>query len=389
MMKSLIVDDEINVRDVIRFLGQWEKHGITNILEASNGQEAKTIIEKEEPEIIFTDIKMPGTSGMEMIEWLDSISYPGKVIFITGYNDYSFMRKAIKYSSFDYLLKPIEEEPFNHVLSEAVESWKQDEAVRCTKEGEDVQKLRIDQTLTAACMGEDFSYELIESSLPLAEQYEMTLLSFYHMHQPDSYMEALSKQLIQQALGRVFKLHHDHNLYLVLTICDEWLTAEEWMSKQLDIPVRLVSEKVISSLHEIPKAFQHLQAALETHRYRTIHKLNDLDAARRIKDIVSYVDTYYMEELSLERLSNLFFFSREHISRKFKQESGISLSKYVTKLRINQAKHWLRQSEESIYSISLMLGYKDEKYFSKLFKKEVGQTPFDYRNEMNPQIASR
>ncbi|WP_101845634.1 response regulator [Halobacillus sp. Marseille-P3879] len=386
-MKSLIVDDEINVREVIRFLGEWEKHGITDILEAGNGKEAKAIIEKEQPEIIFTDIKMPGMSGLEMIEWLDSISYPGKVIFITGYNDYTFMRKAIKYSSFDYLLKPIEEEPFNQVLSEAVESWKQEEAVRSIEEGKE--KLQIDQSVTAACMGEDFPLEIIQSSLPSAEHYEMTLLSFYHMHQPDPYMEALSEKLVLQKLGRVYKLHHAQNLYLVLTVPEEWLTAEEWMSRKLDIPVRLVSEEIISSLHEMPQTFKQLQTALETHGYRSIHKLNDLDAARRMKDIVSYVDTYYMEDLSLERLANLFFFSREHISRKFKQETGMPLSKYVTKLRIDQAKCWLRKTQESIYSISLMLGYQDEKYFSKLFKKEVGLTPFEYRSERNPQTISR
>jgi two-component system response regulator YesN len=114
--------------------------------------------------------------------------------------------------------------------------------------------------------------------------------------------------------------------------------------------------------------------------FRSIHRLDDLDVARRIEDIVSYVEKYYMEELSLEKLSNVFFLSREHISRKFKQKTGMLLSKYVTKLRTDQAKRWLRETEKSIYSISLMLGYQDEKYFSKLFKKVVGMTPFEYRN---------
>ncbi len=73
--------------------------------------------------------------------------------------------------------------------------------------------------------------------------------------------------------------------------------------------------------------------------------------------------------------------SREHISRKFKQVTGLTLSKYVTKLRIDQAKYWLRETDETIYTISLMLGYQDEKYFSKLFKKITSYTPFEYRNE--------
>jgi two-component system response regulator YesN len=99
-----------------------------------------------------------------------------------------------------------------------------------------------------------------------------------------------------------------------------------------------------------------------------------------MEDIVSYVKTYYMEDLSLEKLSNVFFLSREHISRKFKQETGMTLSKYITELRISQAKSWLQETDKSIYSISTMLGYQDEIYFSKLFKKVVGMTPFEFRN---------
>lgn len=57
----------------------------------------------------------------------------------------------------------------------------------------------------------------------------------------------------------------------------------------------------------------------------------------------------------------------------------MTLSKYVTNLRVRQAKQWLLETAETIHSISLMLGYQDEKYFSKLFKKVVGLTPFEYR----------
>ena len=61
---------------------------------------------------------------------VDANSYPGKVISITGFDDYSFMRKAIKHGSFDYLLKPIENEMLNETLARAVESWKNEEEER-------------------------------------------------------------------------------------------------------------------------------------------------------------------------------------------------------------------------------------------------------------------
>ncbi|CDQ21276.1 two-component system, response regulator YesN [Halobacillus karajensis] len=381
-MKVLIVDDEINVLEVVRFLGEWDKYGITEILEAGEGEEAKGMIKAEKPEIIFTDIKMPGMSGMELIEWLNYISYQGKVIFITGYNDYDFMRKAIKYNSFDYLLKPIEGEAFNKTLKEAVESWKKDE--QKTYPSEDIMddgylKLKIDQMVTDACMGEPFNPNDLQPFLPEADHYEVSLLSFYHMHHADPYIKSLAEKLSKQKLGNAFTLQNDRNLCLVLTVEEEWLNVEEWICEHFDIPLRLVTSKHPQPLNHLFDSYLELQEAMDHHQYRSLHRLADFDTARRMKDIVSYVDTYYMEDLSLEKLSNLFFFSREHISRKFKLETGLPLSKYVTKLRIDQAKAWLRETDETIYSISLMLGYQDEKYFSKLFKKVTGYTPFEFR----------
>ncbi|MFY0760885.1 response regulator [Metabacillus dongyingensis] len=378
-MKALIVDDEFNVRDVLRHLGQWEQYGITKLLEASNGNEAKKWIEKEQPELIFTDIKMPGMTGMELIEWLDSISYPGKVIFITGYNDYSYMRKAIQHSSFDYLLKPIEYEAFNHTLKKSVQAWKDD--FEHAEVLEDAKKLRRNQLATAICLGDRSDADSLAEFLPESAGYELTLLSFYQMHNPDSYIENLSDELMDRRVGNAFSLQTDLNLCLVITICDQWLSVEEYISREFDLPVRLVTGEPIESLSQIRAVFQTLEKKLEEQNFRSIHRLDEIDAARRMEDIVSYVKTYYMEDLSLEKLSNVFFLSREHISRKFKQETGMTLSKYITELRICQAKSWLQETDKSIYSISTMLGYQDEIYFSKLFKKVVGMTPFEFRKE--------
>lgn len=378
-MKALIVDDEFNVRDVIRHLGEWEKHGITKLLEAGNGKEAKKWIEKEKPELIFTDIKMPGMSGMELIEWLHSISYPGKVVFITGYNDYSYMRKAIQHSSFDYLLKPIEYEAFNHTLEKSVQAWIDD--FQHAEVLEAAKKLRRNQVATSICLGDRTDAESLAEFLPEADDYELTLLSFYQMHQPEPYIQKQSEELMNRRLGNAFHLQTDLNLCLVITTPNQWLSAEEWISSEFDIPVRLVEGESAISLTDVRTSFQELLKKLENQEFRSIHRLDELDAARRMEDIVSYVDTYYMEDLSLEKLSNVFFLSREHISRKFKQETGMTLSKYMTDLRIKQAKAWLRETDKTIYSISTMLGFQDEIYFSKLFKKVVGMTPFEFRKE--------
>lgn len=382
-MKALIVDDENNVRKIIRFLGQWEKHGITEIFEAKNGMEAKQMIDLECPEIILTDVKMPKNNGIELIEWLGAISYPGKVIMISGFDDYSYMRKALQHGCVDYLMKPIEDELLNEALTSAINAWKLEEEERRNVESgfyEEVKSFRLNREITSACNGESFDVDAIASSLPQADAYDLTLLYFYQTHHSEPYIQHLSRELDARRLGNVYTLQNDPHVSMILSAVGQFFEVEEWITQQFDIPVRLVSGYSIRSLQEITSSYQSAQRSMAEQNYRAIHRLADLDDARRMQDIVTFVEEHYMEELSLDKLSTRFFLSREHISRRFKQKVGMTLSSYVIQLRINQAKQWLIETDEKMYSIALKLGYQDEIYFSKLFKKHVGKTPIEYRN---------
>lgn len=387
-MKALIVDDESNVRKIIRFLGQWEEHGITEVLEAKNGVEAKALIERECPEIIMTDVKMPQNSGIELIEWLDANAYPGKVIMISGFDDYAFMRTAFKHGCFDYLMKPIEEELLNETLAGAVQAWEKGEEERRHSESgfyEEVKTYRLNREVTSASKGELFDSEEIAMSLPQADAYDLTMMYFYQTHHSGPYLQLLSDELVSREWGNAYALQNDPNVCVILSVHGQFFPIEEWITQHFDIPVRLVSGPSLESLEELPQAFQAAQQAMAEQKFRAIHRLADLDDARRMHDIVAFVDEHYMEELSLDKLSTRFFLSREHISRRFKQEMGMTLSSYVIQLRINQAKRWLSETDEKMYSIALKLGYQDENYFSRLFKKNVGMTPLEYRNDEDNQ----
>ncbi|MHA7136497.1 response regulator transcription factor [Rossellomorea arthrocnemi] len=380
-MKALIVDDERNVRNVLHQLGEWERLGFTEIFEAANGIEALGIIKREEPDIIFTDIKMPKMTGMELIEEINKLSFKGKIILVTGYDDYTFMRKAIQLNSFDYLLKPIEEEAFQAVLEKVVEAVKE-EAAEGIEQGEileEAMRLRGNQIMTAICSGETVSVDTLVPLLPDEREMDMTLLSFYGKQRPEIHIEALDEELRTRKIGRAFAFLDGDSLCIVITVKDQWLYVEEWMSENMTVPVRLVQDKLYS-LGSIRDVFEGLSRELEQNQYRTIRRPDEMETARRVQEIVSYVETYYMEDISLEKLSKVFFLTREHISRTFKKETGMTLSKFVTKLRIDQAQSWLMETEETIYSIATMLGFQDEKYFSKLFKKMTGLTPFEFRS---------
>lgn len=100
-----------------------------------------------------------------------------------------------------------------------------------------------------------------------------------------------------------------------------------------------------------------------------------------IYQIAEYLEKHYRQDLNLQHIADHFYLSREYISRKFKQEFGRNITDFVSNLRMKKAKILLRNPEFKICQIAEMVGYKDEKYFSKVLKKMVGVSPNQYRKK--------
>ncbi|WP_438433853.1 response regulator transcription factor [Gorillibacterium sp. sgz500922] len=98
-----------------------------------------------------------------------------------------------------------------------------------------------------------------------------------------------------------------------------------------------------------------------------------------MREIARYLEENYSRELSLQEIAEHFHLSREYISRRFKQEFGENLSDCLGRIRIGKAKLLLQNPHLRIAQIAEMVGYPDEKYFSKVFKKLAGKTPGEYR----------
>ncbi|WP_159882521.1 response regulator [Paenibacillus puerhi] len=98
-----------------------------------------------------------------------------------------------------------------------------------------------------------------------------------------------------------------------------------------------------------------------------------------IFEIAAYIRNHYHQDITLQEIANHFYLSREYISRKFKQEFGENLSDYLSGIRMEKAKLLLLNPHLRISQIAAMVGYDDEKYFSKVFKKMEGVSPNEYR----------
>ncbi|MEC0228638.1 response regulator [Paenibacillus alba] len=102
-----------------------------------------------------------------------------------------------------------------------------------------------------------------------------------------------------------------------------------------------------------------------------------------IFEIAEFLQKHYHEDITLQDIASRFYLSREYISRKFKQQFEVNLSDYLGEIRMSKAKILLHNPHLRISQVAEMVGYQDEKYFSKVFKKLEGMTPNEYRKTAN------
>lgn len=104
--RVMIVDDESILRTGIKHLCNWSEYGIEIVAEASNGQEALEHMDKAQPHVVITDIVMPIMDGVELTKMIRK-QYPDiKVVVLSSYSEYDYVREVFKYGVTDYLLKP-------------------------------------------------------------------------------------------------------------------------------------------------------------------------------------------------------------------------------------------------------------------------------------------
>ena len=96
MDKVMIIDDEIWVTEVIRNIIDWKKFGFEIVSVCHDGEEAMSVIREIQPELLLTDIRMPGKTGLEIIQEVAEDFREILCVVISGYNDFEYAQSAIK-----------------------------------------------------------------------------------------------------------------------------------------------------------------------------------------------------------------------------------------------------------------------------------------------------
>ncbi len=133
MIRVVIADDEERICQLIIALGEWSRLGVEVAGVAQNGVEALELVRSTAADMLITDIRMPGCSGLELIEQVRKLSPNLKIIIISGYANFEYAQQALKNGVNDYLLKPINKRALNEAverLTGMIQSEQQSRAAR-------------------------------------------------------------------------------------------------------------------------------------------------------------------------------------------------------------------------------------------------------------------
>ncbi len=168
------------------------------------------------------------------------------------------------------------------------------------------------------------------------------------------------------------KEHLKHILVDQIKKINEHLSDEKCNELKEDIGIMM----------ENARHLEDLKRKIDEFAENTIQFLNYRKNSKNILIIEKcreYIDSHYMEDISLEKLARLFYFSPSYFSSFFKNYTGTNVSDFILQVRLQKAKQLLIQTDTRVYDIAAQIGYRDAGYFIRLFKRELGATPEEFR----------
>ena len=414
----VVADDEDELREAVCTMIPWQDYGFLLVGSASNGLDALQLVEKYEPDLLLTDIRMPFISGIELARQVREVRPATNIAFLSGYDDFEYAKQAIQYNIISYMLKPLTLEGLGKELRTIRQKIDAQFAMfRQTASGAEGQDLRV--TMLMPLVLDDYAeqegetraeeyarqcgllrdkedkpyYTVMVSTLLGEDGANETLPSF--VASVDRLAAKYLRSVSFFASGKVITV-----LLGNLSDFDEYLHILTDEIPQMAIRVlgkrcRIGVSRTAHALTALHKAYREAMEALRQGD-RTeggAQFIGDLSPTVKggsllCKRALDTLDQNYMDaNLSLVSLSGILDVSPNHLSACIKKNAGETFINSLIRTRMEAAREMVCTTSLKVQDISQRCGYTDQHYFSYCFKKYCGESPNAMRRRLGMEKA--
>ncbi len=399
MYKLIIADDVEMMRKLLAECIEKCNLGVEIAGIFSDGEYVIEYLQEHEADIIITDIKMPGKTGLDVAEYVYNNRPQTKVIIISAYDEFDYAKQAIRFGVFDYLSKSID-------VRELSDSIRRAKALLDTEKnsaGDDTDLLDIDR----ACFWE----QVILYGEPINEEDFRRLYPKIDLN--GAYITTYTVYLENYKNFRATKWGYESERLIEAIYGAIRLTLEEMGADEVDF-INLGDDKIqIAALHSeglniepervsgnlyslfglnsdysnvISCRLTEISKAADLSRFkenipkepgmdRTDEVINRIEAAKK------YITDNIENIISREDAAHFAGYSESHFSKLFRDITGITVSKYIQNERIKKVTELLN-TDMKIKDIAKKTGYHDSRRMRCNFKIYTGMTPDEYRRRV-------
>lgn len=350
MYHIIIADDEPLIRTGLLYRNNWREMGFEVDALFEDGGDVLKYLEDHRADVLLTDICMYQVSGLAAAAQIRE-RYPWmKIVLLSGYREFEYAREAIRCQVYEYLLKPVDSDAirrvFGNIRRELDEAAHEEQLLRSFGEGEYEQILSLTRAVTGSVLGEGEEAWMAYARLKPAM-----------LNAPAEVREVLVKRLLDQLQTK-----------LVLRAPQ----LAESFSNQL----RAVDLTEPDGAHrQVLELLSRLNDELVSGNFvRPARRAADDSIAKAC----NYINNHLGDEFTYRDVADFVHLSPRHFIRRFRSEMDETFTDYLVRVRIEGAQRLMDEGQASAANVSAAVGYKDDKYFQKLFKKRVGCTPREY-----------
>lgn len=366
MIRTMLVDDEPFILKGLSVLLDWEKQGFSIVKTAENGRQAYEYLKENEVDFIISDIKMPEMTGLDLLERIRTENLSDAYfVILTGFADFDYAQKAIKYNCTDYILKPVDVGNLTEIL----------EKVRLLKQRE---------ITSGTLLNTDSGWKNTDEDTPLKDN---VIICKKELDDLILKINTADHYKIKKSVESLYNRFKEINLnsvsislninYLIFNLIQ--LASEQNAELNQEEALNFISE---SSLDK------GIRTASQEHIYRFacdyadyLMQLHRQVPSNVIHLVAQEIQTKYSDNITLKSLSEKYELNSAYLGQLFRKQYGVYFKDYLNNVRIEKAVELLLKTDKKVYSIAEDVGYKDLDYFVDLFIKSKGCTPARFRKQ--------